>query len=156
MARPSVFNDEIDDKILADIASGKTTKETALRHGIKPITLAQRVLRGRKATRGKDFAFAQRFDAAEAEAAAIWEERVKDGDIETRTKYDKDGNEVERIEIARQKAADAWRWLERRMPEKYGPLEYDVEAFLKIFERDYGTQWAYLLQKVIDAAKESR
>ena len=47
----------------------------------------------------------------------------------------------------------AWRWLARRVPEKYGDLVFDTEAFLKAFEEKYGARWAWILRKVINAAE---
>lgn len=156
MARPSAFTPEIEEAILKDIADGKSTKEAAVRNGIKYATLGNRVSRGRKATGGKDAEFAREFDKAIADSVQGWEERFKEGDKETRKEYDKNNKLIRKTEITREKAADAWRWLQRRAPEKYGPIEYDSEAFIAIFENEHGSVWAYLLRKVINAAEKAK
>ena len=156
MPRPSAFTPEIEKGILKDIASGKSTKEAAVRNGIKYATLGNRVSRGRKAASGADAEFAAKFDKAIAEAVHVWEERFKQGDKETRIQYGRNEQIISKTEIFKEKAADAWRWLQRRAPEKYGPIEYDAEAFIALFESEHGSVWAYLLRKVVNAAEKAK
>lgn len=153
MGRPSTFTSEIETGILCDIEAGKTLKEAAINNNIKPSTLAMRLSRGRGKTKGDDYEFALKFDKALIASTEKWEERFKRGDIEVRVQYDADGNEKGRVEVTKEKSSDAWRWLERRVPEKYGEMAYDIEAFLKMFEDKYGSRWVGILRKVIAAAE---
>ena len=153
MGRPSTFTPEIETGILCDIEAGKTLKEAATNNNIKPSTLAMRLSRGRAKTKGDDYEFALKFDKALIASTEKWEKRFKRGDKEIRIQYDKDGNETGRTKIVRKRSSDAWRWLARRVPEKYGDLVFDTEAFLKAFEEKYGARWAWILRKVINAAE---
>ena len=156
MGRPSTFTPEIETGILRDIEAGKTLKEAATNNNIKPSTLAMRLSRGRGKTKGDDYEFALKFDKALIASTEKWEKRFKRGDKEIRVQYDKDGNETGRTKIVKKRSSDAWRWLARRAPEKYGDLVFDTEAFLKAFEEQYGARWAWILRKVINAAESKK
>lgn len=154
--RPSTFTSKIEAGILSDIEDGKTLKEAAINNGIKPSTLAMRLKRGRAKTKGPDYEFAFKFDRAVIAATEKWEERFKRGDKEIRIEYDAAGDEIKRTEIVKERSSDAWKWLARRVPEKYGDLVYDTEAFLKMAEEKWGPRWAWIFRKVLNAAESSR
>ena len=153
MGRPSTFTSEIETGILRDIDAGKTLKEASTNNNMKPSTLAMRLSRGRGKTKGADYEFALKFDKALIASTEKWEKRFKRGDKEIRVQYDKDGNEIGRTEIIKKRSSDAWKWLARRVPEKYGDLVYDTEAFLNMAEEKWGSRWAWILRKVINAAE---
>ena len=158
MARPSVFTPEIEDGILRDIEAGKTGKEAALNNNIKPSALSTRLSRARnEKTKPKpkpaEAEFALKFDQAIIAATEVWEKRFKRGDTETRIQYDAQGNEKGRTKTKKKNASDAWKWLQRRAPEKYGDIAYDTEAFLTMFEDKHGPRWTGIIRKVIAAAE---
>ena len=154
MPAKSTFTPEIDDAIIEAIRTGKTQKQAALGAGVRPNALKLRLSRGRRATKGKDAAFFDRYETACQEAEQIWVERFEDVDRELRIKRGADGAEIDRIEIERQRPSDALKVLQIRNPYEYDKVFSD-EELIERFRARYGDTWTEHLERLIEAAEQS-
>ena len=154
MANKSTFTAEIEDAIIEAIRAGESQTAATLASGIRPSTLRSRLHRAKKAKSGKDAAFFDRYEQACAESEQIWVDRFQGVNMEIRIKRDADGNEIERIEITRQRPSDALKVLQQR-----NPLEYDRafsdEELIERFRARYGDKWTEQLERLIEAAEQS-